>query len=193
MTAFNDNNLRDQEETLRTNRRNDQANADQLVENTGSSAMEAQNPFTEAENPQSENQQSQSEDDRFIEEQFGENSGVVPSAILSRNSVSPGPDDDDLTDDDDDDTLDFDDDDDDTLIPIEGDDDDALETDDEDDIVGGTDMDDDDIVDDDEDDTTGENNVNRSTTAGMGANVSTRDHGRDTGRMTDHEPGITDI
>ena len=196
MTAFNENNLNDQDENLRTIRQNDNLHADQLGENTGSSALETDNPFTRAENPDNNGRiNTAPEEEQFESERFGENSGILNSNIMNDYSVSPGPgdDDDDLTDDDDD--LNIDDDEDDTLIPIEEDDEEgSLDTDDEDDNVPGTDMDNDDLVDDDDDEGLDEDtSVTRSSTSDMGSSVSTRDLGRTSGRMIDHEPGVTNI
>ena len=193
MTAFDENNLKNQDENLRTTRQNDNSNADQLGENTGSSALESDNPFTRAENPDNNGRiNTASEEEQFESERFGENSGILNSNIMNDYSVSPGPgdDDDDLTDDDD---LNIDDDEDDTLIPIEEDDEeDSLDTDDEDENVPGTDMDNDDLADDDED-LDEDTSVTRSSTSDMGSSVSTRDLGRTSGRMIDHEPGVTNI
>ena len=193
MTAFDENNLKNQDENLRTTRQNDNSNADQLGENMGSSALESDNPFTRAENPDNNGRiNTASEEEQFESERFGENSGILNSNIMNDYSVSPGPgdDDDDLTDDDD---LNIDDDEDDTLIPIEEDDEeDSLDTDDEDENVPGTDMDNDDLADDDED-LDEDTSVTRSSTSDMGSSVSTRDLGRTSGRMIDHEPGVTNI
>lgn len=193
MTAFDENNLKNQDENLRTIRQNDNSNADQLGENTGSSALESDNPFSRAENPDNNGRiNTASEEEQFESERFGENSGILNSNIMNDYSVSPGPgdDDDDLTDDDD---LNIDDDEDDTLIPIEEDDEeDSLDTDDDDENVPGTDMDNDDLVDDDED-LDEDTSVTRSSTSDMGSSVSTRDLGRTSGRMIDHEPGVTNI
>lgn len=193
MTAFDEKNLNNQDENLRTIRQNDNSNADQLIENTGSSALESDNPFTRVENPGNNGRiNTASEKDQFENERFGENSGILNSNIMNDYSVSPGPgdDDDDLIDDDD---LNIDEDEDDTLIPIEEDDEeDSLDSDDEDDNVPGTDMDNDDLVDDDED-MDEDTSVTRSSTSDMGSSVSTRNLGRTSGRMIDHEPGVTNI
>lgn len=106
--------------------------------------------------------------------------------------LTAGPGDED--DDDDDDDDDFLDDEDETLIPIEGDeeDDDLLSADEDEDVIPGTDLDDDNLDEDDdlydEDSTT-----SRSTLGDIGSNNTSRDTGRTTGRMIDHEPGTTDI
>ena len=72
---------------------------------------------------------------------------------------------------------DEDDDDDDSLIPIERDDDDDLLGDDDDDDLLGDDDDDD---------------INTRNISDLGSGFSDRSNGRRTGRMIDHEPGITD-
>ena len=194
MTAFNENDLNDPNESLRNSNQRDNAHSDQLGENTGSSAMET-NPYGKAEDPSGvDGSGRQSENDMSRNEAFGENAGIRNSNSISNSSLQPGPDDDDddLDDDDDDDLLD----DDDTLIPIEGDeDDDTLLSDDDDDIIPGTDMDDgDDLLNDDDDlDNDNDSGVNRSTTGDLGANITRREDGRTTGRMIDHEPGTSGI
>ena len=191
MTAFNENNLNDPNESLRNSNQRDNAHNDQLGENTGSSAMETNNPYRKAEDPSGiDRMGGQSDDERRRNEAFGENAGISNTNSISNSGLQPGPDDDDDMDDDDD-LLD----DDDTLIPIEGDDeDDSLLSDDDDDIIPGTDMDDgDDLLDDDDMDDDDDSGVNRSTTGDIGANITRRDDGRTTGRMIDHEPGTSGI
>lgn len=186
MTAFNENNLNDPNESLRNLRQG---------ENTSTATLESDNPYTEAENPAGVanfNATMGNKLDR--DEGYGENSGILNANSISNSDISPGPgEDDDL--DDDDDLLD--DDDDDTLIPIEGDEeDDLLSADDDDDVIPGTDMDDgDDLLDDDDDlnDDDDDSGVNRSTTGDIGTNISGRNDGRTTGRMIDHEPGTGGI
>lgn len=91
-----------------------------------------------------------------------------------------GTDDDDLISDDDD--LDLDEDDDTTLIPVETEDDDDdldLDLDDDDDLE--TDAEDDDTID---------PLADRPTTFEVDADFASRNHGRSTGTMLDHEPGL---
>ena len=128
-----------------------------------------------------------------VDEAFGENSGLNLNNQVPHYDLSAGPGDED--DDDDDDDDDFLDDEDETLIPIEGDeedDDSLLSADEDDDVIPGTDLDDDDL-DDDEDDYDEDSTINRSTLGDIGSNNTSRDAGRTTGRMIDHEPGTTDI
>ena len=127
------------------------------------------------------------------DEAFEENEKVNSINYLSNYDLTAGPGDED-DDDDDDDEL-FDDDDDDTLIPIEGDeedDDGLLSADEDEDVIPGTDLGDDDL-DDDDDDYDEDSTVNRSTLGDIGSNNTSRDAGRTTGRMIDHEPGTSDI
>jgi hypothetical protein len=166
---------------------------DQIGENTGSSALESNNPYTKAEDPAG-NSNREASNDPNLNEAYGENSGIMNSNSISNSDQTPGPGDDDDDFDDDDDLLD--DDDEDTLIPIEGDeeDDNLLSADEDDDVIPGTDMDDgDDLLDDDEDLDEDSSGVNRSTMGDMGSNVTGRDDGRTTGRMIDHEPGTSGI
>lgn len=190
MTAFNENNLNDPNENLRNLRQSENAIADQLGENTDSTALESSNPYTEAENPAGNpNSSATMGNDLNRDEGYGENSGIINTNSISNSNITPGPgDDDDL--DDDDDLLD----DDDTLIPIEGDDEDdnLLSADDDDDVIPGTDMDDGDDLLDDDDDLDDDSSVNRSTTGDIGTDFS-RNDGRTTGRMIDHEPGTGGI
>ncbi|HUH32564.1 MAG TPA: hypothetical protein VLZ28_01345 [Daejeonella sp.] len=182
MTAFNENNLNDRNENLRNLRQGENANADQVGDNIGISILE-DNPYSEAENPAGNGNYGATIGDSLNREK-----GYGTDPI---SNIAPGPGDEDDLDDDDDDLLD--DDDDDTLIPIEGDDEDDgfLSADDDDDVIPGTDMDDDDMLDDD-DDLDDDSSVNRSTTGNIGTDFS-RNDGRTTGRMIDHEPGTGGI
>lgn len=101
--------------------------------------------------------------------------------------VIPGPDDDYDEDDDDD-----------SLIPVEDDDeDDYPDLDDDDDIPDadpdGDEDDDDDFLDDnfDDDQEDDEDRINTASRSDLGTDASKRDHGRTSGRMIDHEPGIS--
>lgn len=174
MAAFQANTLNFLEDDLRNTLQDDNS----LAENSGNSA----DFHSESEN--------NSDDDTAF--------GIDPdlNGINSSNdALSPGPgdeEDDDEEEEDDDDLLD---DDDETLIPIEGDeedDDSLLSADDDEDVIPGTDLDDDDL-DDDDDNYDEDAPASRSTLGDIGGNNSSRDAGRSTGRMIDHEPGTNEI
>lgn len=104
-------------------------------------------------------------------------SGDMDPQNVAYSPDKDGSDDEDLVEGEDDDFLDDDEDDTEELIPIETeDDDDDLSLDDDDD-----DLEDDDDLDPLED---------RPTTFQVDADFASRDHGRVTGTMTDHEPGL---
>jgi hypothetical protein len=103
-----------------------------------------------------------------------ENDQRVPTVTPQNDNGVSGPDDDDFGDDDDDD--------DDELIPIETDDDDDFLTDDDDDV--------DDLLDEDEDADVDPNAHSHIDISKIAPNED-RPFGRTSGRMIDHEPGIT--
>lgn len=102
MTTLNENNLNDQDENLRNNPQDDDAHTDQLGENTGSSAMEAN--------------------------EYEKKTTGVDSNSFKNSDLTPGPGDED--DDDDDTLIPIEDDDDDDLLN-DDDDDDFLNEDDD--------------------------------------------------------------
>jgi hypothetical protein len=187
MTAIKENHLKDLNDNLSSTLQGNDARDGYAPVNPDHS-----NPYTEAENPADNYIQGSSADSELArDEAFGENAGLNQTNRISNSSITPGPGDDDDDLDDDDDFLD--DDDEGTLIPIEGDeeDDDALLSADEDeDVIPGTDLDDgDDLLDDDDDDS----DISRASLGDLGANSTSRDQGRSSGRMIDHEPGTTEI
>jgi hypothetical protein len=188
MTAFDEKHSDILEENLRDTLPEGGASAG----TTSSPASEPSNPYTRAEDPAHAASVQSQANELNGDESFGENAGLNFNSQVSDYELSAGPGDDDEDDDDDDDDF-LDDDDDDTLIPIEGDeeDDDALLSADEDeDVIPGTDLDDDNLDDDDDDQ---DSTINRSTLGDIGTNNTSRDAGRNTGRMIDHEPGTTEV
>lgn len=189
MTAFDEKHSNVLEENLRDTLPDGGAPS----ETTSHPASEPSNPYTRAEDPAHTPPVQPQADGLNDDEAFGENAGLNINNQVPDYDLSAGPGDEEDDDDDDDDDDFLDDDDDDTLIPIEGDeeDDDALLSADEDeDVIPGTDLDDDDL-DDDEDDQ--DSTINRSTLGDIGTNNTSRDAGRNTGRMIDHEPGTTEV
>jgi hypothetical protein len=164
MTAFKENSLDDQNESLRNTLPGNDTSTGTSGVNPANSVLGIPEKYEESEDPE-------------------QNAGIY--------NITPGPGDED-SDDDDDDYID--DDDEGSLIPIEGDeedDDSLLGADEDEDIVPGTDMDDgDDLLDEDDD---YDSDVNRSTLGDIGSNNSGPDRGRTTGRMIDHEPGTSEI
>lgn len=189
MTAFHENHSNVLEENLR----DILPDASAPAGTTNDAAFGTSNPYTRAENPSNSGVGASPESELDADEAFGENAGLNMTNHVPDYDLSAGPGDED--DDDDDDDDDFLDDEDETLIPIEGDeedDDSLLSADDDEDVTPESDLDDEDL-DDDDDDYDEDSTINRSTLGDIGSNNTSRDAGRSTGRMIDHEPGTSEV